>query len=93
MQNLQGHSGIPQLYWCGQEGDYNFLVMDRLGENLQELLQKCGGKFSLKTTLMLAEQILATLEYIHLKNYIHRDIKPENFMIGIKKKNESNIFN
>eukprot|EP00331_Platyophrya_macrostoma_P023287 CAMPEP_0176453420 /NCGR_PEP_ID=MMETSP0127-20121128/29217_1 /TAXON_ID=938130 /ORGANISM="Platyophrya macrostoma, Strain WH" /LENGTH=92 /DNA_ID=CAMNT_0017842255 /DNA_START=27 /DNA_END=301 /DNA_ORIENTATION=- len=31
---LQGGSGIPTLLWFGQEGDYNILVMDLLGQNL-----------------------------------------------------------
>ena len=86
MQNLQGGVGIPTMFWCGQEGDYNILTMDLLGKNLEELLTYCGNKFSLKTVIMIAEQLLNNIEYIHLKGYLHRDIKPQNFMIGIGKK-------
>lgn len=35
-----------------------------------------GGKFSLKTVLMLADQILTNLEYMHSKNIIHSNLKP-----------------
>ena len=56
--------------------------MDLLGDNLQTLLEKSGGTFSIKTVLMLAEQMIKRLEHVHAKGYLHRDIKPDNFMIG-----------
>lgn len=26
-QSMQGGIGVPYMYWCGQEEDYNFLVL------------------------------------------------------------------
>jgi hypothetical protein len=49
------------MYWFGVEGDYNVLVMELLGPNLEELLDFCGRKFSLKTLMMLADQIVSGL--------------------------------
>ena len=86
LQYLQGGIGIPTLYWAGQEGDYSIIVLDLLGKNIFELFNLCERKFTLKTVLMLADQLISNIEYIHFKNYIHRNIKPENFLIGLGKK-------
>jgi len=86
LQILQGGIGIPTLYWAGQEGDYNIIVLDLLGKNLEELFTLCDRKFTLKSVLMLADQLISNIEYIHFKNYIHRNIKPDNFLIGLGKK-------
>lgn len=68
------------LYVIGNEGKY--LVMDLLGPNLEHLFQKCNKKFSLKTVLMIADQLLKRIKFIHSKHFIHRDIKPSNLTIG-----------
>jgi serine/threonine protein kinase len=83
LKHLQGGLGIPIPYWCGQEGDYNCLVMELLGDSLGTLKQRCKGKFSLKTTLMLADQLLTILEFIHSETIVHRDLKLENILMGI----------
>jgi len=77
--------GIPRVHWFGREGDFNVLVMDLLGMSLEDLFTHCDRKFSLKTVLMLADQLIARIGYIHSRNFIHRDIKPDNFVIGLNK--------
>ena len=81
---LQGGVGVPNLRWYGvHEAGYNVLVTDLLGPNLEDMFNHCSRTFTLKTVLMLADQMLARVEYMHNKNFIHRDIKPDNFLMGI----------
>lgn len=53
--------GFPKFTWFGREGDYNIMVIELLGPSLEDLLAYCGHKFSLKTVLLLADQLLARL--------------------------------
>lgn len=63
--------------------------MDLLGKSLEELNQLCKGKLSLKTVLLLGEQMIDRIQYLHHRHFLHRDIKPDNFVMGKNNKRHS----
>jgi serine/threonine protein kinase len=75
-------TGIPTMHWFGIAGEYNAMVMELLGQNLEDLFSYCTKNFTLKTILMITIQLIERIKHVHDNNYIHRDIKPQNFLVG-----------
>lgn len=86
IRHLRGGSGIPDVIWVGTEGDSNVMIIELLGPSLEDLFNYCHRRFSLKTVLMVGEQMLSRLEYVHSRSFLHRDVKPDNFLMGANRK-------
>jgi casein kinase I homolog HRR25 len=81
-QRLAGGIGIPSIHWSGLEGDFHVMVSDLLGPSLEEVFNSHNRRFSLKTVLLLADQLISRIEYIHDKSFLHRCIGPQNLYLG-----------
>ncbi|CAD8204051.1 unnamed protein product [Paramecium octaurelia] len=79
LSRLQKITGIPQIYWNGTHNGQNVLVMQLLSKDLGCYLKEYR-KFTLKTVLMIADQLIQILKNVHQKSILHRDLKPENLM-------------
>ena len=92
MTEMKGKLGFPTCYQVIYLKQELVMVTDLLGPNIQDIMDNIEGKkFTMKSTLILTEQMLKRLRDLHEKGIIHRDIKPENFVIG-KGKNEKLIY-
>ena len=79
--------GFPRLYYYIKDDTVNTMVMTLLDQNLDTLMKRHRNGFSLKTTLMIADQMILRLKSLHSLGYIHRDLKPHNIMIGFGENN------
>lgn len=57
---------------------------------MSDLTQFCGGRLSLKTTLMFGLQMVQRMRELHARRVVHLDIKPQNITIGLYEK--TNLF-
>ncbi|RZC94378.1 hypothetical protein C5167_029768 [Papaver somniferum] len=43
-------------------------------------------KISLKSVMMLADQMVNRVEFVLAKSFLHRDIKPDNLLMGLRRR-------
>src|SRR5580704_1069817 len=74
------HPNICAIYEVGQEGGYNFIVLQYIeGETLAARIKRQSPELS--EALAIAAQVADALNEAHARGIIHRDIKPENIML------------
>lgn len=79
------HPGIVTVYDVAEDPNNNtpYIVMEYVaGQTLKKLLTPSAPKFSLETTLRLAQEIAEALAYAHSQGVVHRDIKPANIIVS-----------
>jgi serine/threonine protein kinase len=83
-KHLNGIPGIPTIKWYGKNDLYYFMVIELLGNSLENVLN-VSKKLNIKIVLQIGIIILNILKNIHDRGFVHRDIKPENFLLTIEK--------
>ena len=79
---LRGMKGVPKMRSWGTEGNYNYLVIDLMGESLEQRRINNGGTIELKQAISFGIQMLERIRDIHECGLLHRDVKPGNFIFG-----------
>ena len=87
-ENASAENYIPRFYgyFSDTEAPIYYMETDLLGNTLEEVFKMCNNKFSLKTILILGEQMISILDFIHSQGIVHRDFKPANLVFGRKEK-------
>lgn len=74
--NKYNAAGVPHLKWFGVEGEYNAMAIDLLGPSLEDLFNYCNRKLTLKTVLMLADQLVSIMHFKFItslnKSYLYQ---------------------
>jgi eukaryotic-like serine/threonine-protein kinase len=81
MATLQHPNLLSASDFFFEEGTY-FLVLPYIdGGNLEDRLNRLQGPLPIPEALVIAQQVLAALDYAHQKGIIHRDVKPGNILL------------
>ncbi|OHT01845.1 Casein kinase I [Tritrichomonas foetus] len=83
-QIMDGTPGFPRV----KHRSTKHVVLESLGLNISSVVDELKH-LSLKTVLIIADQLLCRLESLHSKGYIHCDIRPDVLMTG--KRDSSNV--
>nr|WGO62643.1 serine/threonine protein kinase [Wadden Sea poxvirus] len=82
--NIQ-YLGIPRCYGFGthikNNKEYRFIILDRLGCDLQKIITHNNNKLPKKTVYKIGLQVLNILRYLHNNGYAHADIKAANITL------------
>lgn len=80
LYRLGNHDQIPRLLAHFEQDQEFYLVQDYIeGQTLQEEFTD-SGLFSEASVIVLLQDILRVLAFVHEQNVIHRDIKPANLI-------------
>ena len=61
---MLGGPGIARLHFFDTVGEFNVMVTDLLGKNLEELFILCNRRFGLGTTAKLAVELVTTVMHV-----------------------------
>ncbi|CAC9500182.1 casein kinase I-like protein [Leishmania infantum JPCM5] len=80
-ETRQEKVGIAKLKYYGQDGMSRVLIMSLHGQSVANV-HRHQGRLSLFATVMIADQVLRSLEHVHRAGYVHADLKPDNILFG-----------
>jgi serine/threonine protein kinase len=74
--------GFPKVISSGEVQGQPYIVLEKLGLSIKDILKRNKRHFSIKCIISMAIQLIDLLRDLHEQGYIHCDLKPDNIMIG-----------
>ena len=74
--------GFPKVYGEGIHEGQPYIILEKLGPSIDDLLCRIHGQFSLLTIMNIGISLINLIEKMHDKGFIHCDLKPDNVLIG-----------
>ena len=76
------HKNMPTFYEAFSTNGYFFYVMSLIeGENLEDLIFYGKKTFNEKESLLILDQLLELVDYLHTKNIYHQDLRIPNILL------------
>lgn len=73
---------VPQLYFHGQVGGDDFIVVEYIsGSTLEYHLKNSLIEFNAHEKAEIANQLIRILEELHSRKVVHRDMRPDNIFL------------
>ena len=69
LESLKGGKGIPDFYLFGFSENFNILIMELLDKTIENVFEKNNHNFSIKTTSIIAIQLVSLNIFIFLYSY------------------------
>lgn len=76
------HPNIVELNDVVQNEGRLFLVFEFVDKDLKKFMESQQGDLPMETIQSYTYQLLAGLEYCHVRGVMHRDLKPQNILIS-----------
>ena len=92
---LQDPVPLPLLHASGslhfEDVRLRFLVIDRLGSDLDKWFKGGASPWPLPTVLRVAAMVVDALKFIHHQGYTHNDVKSQNLLVGLSKEEKESV--
>ena len=86
MQELAGCHGFPRVLWFESNDTHNVLIMQKLGESVEDARVRRSGVLPVERVVGLGRQMLERLASFHARGFAYRDMKPQNMLLGLPAK-------
>lgn len=82
MKELNNTRGFPIVYTGLLDGELKYYAMELLGDDLESVLRKSGGRLTKKAVRLIGVQVLSGLRSLHQRGYLMNDLHLGNLLLG-----------